>query len=151
MLCKPTFIDSLYVCFLIIVLSAPSLKMLFVVGVDNVGSCRYESLCDMLNKISDTLCPILNPYKLPCKCPIPSGTYSVGPQTLFIKDPGLSWLANGTFCLTAVHATLFFNIYSQVTTKFRPNSSARMAARWVASKLSFLLRAAIEMSIILLK
>ena len=70
--------------------------------VGNVGSCTYNNLCDMLGSVSGTLCPVFEPFGVPCKCPIESDAYRFGPFSFKLPDPRLPWLTNGDYRARAV-------------------------------------------------
>eukprot|EP01122_Echinamoeba_exundans_P006070 TRINITY_DN1638_c0_g2_i1.p1 TRINITY_DN1638_c0_g2~~TRINITY_DN1638_c0_g2_i1.p1 ORF type:complete len:216 (-),score=59.06 TRINITY_DN1638_c0_g2_i1:337-939(-) len=67
---------------------------------DNVGSCTYSDPCAMIASYSNTLCPALKPYNVPCQCPFPATQFSAGPLSFFVKNPGINWLTNGDLRLT---------------------------------------------------
>jgi ganglioside GM2 activator len=41
--------------------------------IDGIGSCTYGDLC----KNWPQICPKLQPYGIPCTCPLPANTYTV--------------------------------------------------------------------------
>lgn len=52
---------------------------------DQVGSCTYDNVCEILSKID---CPaILTKYGIPCHCPFAKGTYNLPPTTLYVNKP----------------------------------------------------------------
>lgn len=50
---------------------------------NNVGSCTYDNVCEILSKFD---CPaILTKYGIPCHCPFARGTYNLPPTTLYVN------------------------------------------------------------------
>jgi hypothetical protein len=81
-------------------------------GEDNVGSCTYSDPCTLIASYSDKLCPALQPYNVPCKCPFPATQFSAGPVSFFLKNPGINWLTNGTSlpCFSVAVFFFFFHL-----------------------------------------
>jgi len=49
--------------------SLAAADLMCLIGVDNLGSCTYETnLCDLLSKNQQQICAILKPLGLPCQC-----------------------------------------------------------------------------------
>jgi len=63
--------------------------------IENVGSCSYDDLCDVLPK--HPCGPILTKYHIPCHCPFPEGSYALPPVSVKTKNPNLDWLTDGDF------------------------------------------------------
>lgn len=69
--------------------------------VDEVGSCHYQDICDILDQLipPGQDCPEpLHTYGLPCHCPFKAGDYSL-PQSVF-SLPKMDlpfWLTNGQY------------------------------------------------------
>ncbi|KAH9525100.1 hypothetical protein Btru_000333 [Bulinus truncatus] len=63
----------------------------------NFGSCTYHDVCNLLENINGTCPQFLANNSIPCKCPVPSATYTV-PQvtipidlkTFGLRIPGIS-------------------------------------------------------------
>ena len=54
-------------------------------------------VCDLIGKISDADCAnYLKPNHIPCRCPIPEGTYTLSPHTFQIPEAtgAWSWIAS---------------------------------------------------------
>jgi len=68
--------------------------------VDNVGSCNYEDVCQLLPQLN---CPApFKKYGIPCACPIKAGTYKLPPTPFFVNPVGIpSWLESGDYQATA--------------------------------------------------
>jgi ganglioside GM2 activator len=68
--------------------------------VDNVGSCTYDNICEIMDQVSNTTCnnPIFRDNNLPCKCPIKADKYYLPPTSFLVQIPdNLSWMADGDF------------------------------------------------------
>jgi ganglioside GM2 activator len=65
--------------------------------INNVGSCNYKSLCDLIHN-----CPLwLHDYNIPCPCPLDAGTYTIpAPGKSFHIGSGSS-LYDGNYKATA--------------------------------------------------
>ncbi|KAE8613841.1 hypothetical protein XENTR_v10007890 [Xenopus tropicalis] len=74
--------------------------------IDNVGSCTYDNVCELIDTIfpPGQQCPEpLRTYGLPCHCPFKEGVYSLPDTTLTLPDVDLpAWLANGNYRVTGV-------------------------------------------------
>lgn len=74
--------------------------------VEQLGSCTYDNLCDLLDIIipPGELCPEpLHTYGLPCHCPFKEGTYSLPPSDFSLPDLELpSWLSTGNYRIVSV-------------------------------------------------
>ncbi|KAM4747313.1 ganglioside GM2 activator [Rhinophrynus dorsalis] len=72
--------------------------------VDNIGSCTYDHICDLLDDLipPGQECPEpLRTYDLPCHCPIKAGSYSLPETDIEIPNIYLpSWLTNGNYRVT---------------------------------------------------
>ncbi|MEE6478377.1 hypothetical protein FKM82_011837 [Ascaphus truei] len=72
--------------------------------VDNIGSCTYDNVCDLLDLVIEPGKPCPEPlrtYGLPCHCPFKAGSYSLPDTSINVPDLSLpSWLANGNYRLT---------------------------------------------------
>ncbi|KAG8509303.1 Ganglioside GM2 activator [Galemys pyrenaicus] len=74
--------------------------------VEQIGSCTYENICDML----DTLVPPGHPcpeplhtFGLPCHCPFRAGTYSLPRSDFTLPDLELpGWLSSGHYRVQGV-------------------------------------------------
>ncbi|XP_054547541.1 ganglioside GM2 activator [Talpa occidentalis] len=74
--------------------------------VEQMGSCTYENICDML----DTLIPpghpcpgLLHTYGLPCHCPFKAGTYALPRSDFTLPDLELpGWLSSGHYRVQGV-------------------------------------------------
>ncbi|XP_026773314.3 ganglioside GM2 activator [Pangasianodon hypophthalmus] len=78
--------------------------------VDELGSCHYQDICDILNQLipPGQDCPEpLHTYGLPCHCPFKAGDYSL-PQTVFSlpKTELPFWLTNGQYRVQGVLGNL---------------------------------------------
>ncbi|TNN61053.1 Ganglioside GM2 activator [Liparis tanakae] len=75
--------------------------------VEEVGSCHYDDLCDLLTQLvpPGQDCPEpLHTYGLPCHCPFKAGSYSLPLSDFSLPVMDLpSWLTNGAY---RVHAVL---------------------------------------------
>eukprot|EP01126_Amoeba_proteus_P030725 TRINITY_DN302_c0_g1_i14.p1 TRINITY_DN302_c0_g1~~TRINITY_DN302_c0_g1_i14.p1 ORF type:complete len:192 (-),score=35.45 TRINITY_DN302_c0_g1_i14:10-585(-) len=71
--------------------------------LDGFGSCTYDDPCSLLDKLHNSLCPVLQPKGIPCACPLTPGSYSTGSSgiSIFLQDPHLSWLTDGDFYIKA--------------------------------------------------
>ncbi|KAK9518544.1 hypothetical protein VZT92_023850 [Zoarces viviparus] len=74
--------------------------------VEEVGSCHYEDLCDLLTQLvpPGQDCPEpLHTYGLPCRCPFKAGSYSLPESDFYLPFMDLpSWLTNGNYRLQGV-------------------------------------------------
>ncbi|XP_062856034.1 ganglioside GM2 activator [Trichomycterus rosablanca] len=69
--------------------------------VDELGSCHYQDICDILNQLippgQDCPEPLVT-YGLPCHCPFKAGDYSLPQSDFILPDVELpSWLTNGQY------------------------------------------------------
>jgi len=69
--------------------------------VDNIGSCTYDNICDYLTPDNPVCLPPFSNYGIPCQCPIPAGSYALPSITVPTKNPGLSWLTDGSYYIKA--------------------------------------------------
>ncbi|KAH3756281.1 ganglioside GM2 activator [Pelomyxa schiedti] len=74
--------------------------------VDNIGSCTYDDVCLILDKIAQNYtCPdLLVENNIPCVCPYPAGTYVLPTTTMGpipLPPPILDWLTDGNYRVTA--------------------------------------------------
>lgn len=53
--------------------------------VDNVGSCHYDDLCNLLSQITTCPDPFIK-HNIPCKCPFKKGTYFLPPSEFKITS-----------------------------------------------------------------
>uniref|UniRef100_A0A8D0GDR0 Ganglioside GM2 activator n=1 Tax=Sphenodon punctatus TaxID=8508 RepID=A0A8D0GDR0_SPHPU len=69
--------------------------------VDNIGTCKYDDLCDILDRAipPGTPCPEpLRSYGIPCHCPFKAGSYALPTCSFYIPNLDLpSWLTNGNY------------------------------------------------------
>lgn len=76
--------------------------------VEQIGSCTYEDVCNMLTTLipPGESCPEpLHTYGLPCHCPFKEGTYSLPKSEFTIPDLELpSWLSTGNYRIEGVLA-----------------------------------------------
>ncbi|XP_003782076.1 ganglioside GM2 activator [Otolemur garnettii] len=74
--------------------------------VEEIGSCVYEDICDMLNNLIPPGVPCPEPlhtYGLPCHCPFKEGTYSLPKSDFTVPDLELpSWLTNGNYRIESI-------------------------------------------------
>nr|XP_057913603.1 ganglioside GM2 activator [Doryrhamphus excisus] len=74
--------------------------------LEEVGSCHYRDVCDVLNQLIPPGhdCPEpLHTYGLPCRCPFHAGSYSLPESDFFLPYMDLpSWLTNGNYRLQGV-------------------------------------------------
>ncbi|XP_062044796.1 ganglioside GM2 activator [Lepus europaeus] len=74
--------------------------------VEQLGSCTYEDVCNMLATLipPGESCPEpLYTYGLPCHCPFKEGTYSLPKSEFTIPDLELpSWLSTGNYRVEGV-------------------------------------------------
>ncbi|XP_012815181.1 ganglioside GM2 activator [Xenopus tropicalis] len=74
--------------------------------IDNIGSCTYDNICEVL----DTSFPLgepcpepLHTYGIPCHCPFEAGVYSLPEATFTLPNVELpSWLTSGDYHVNAV-------------------------------------------------
>lgn len=67
--------------------------------VDNIGSCTYDDLCELIPYQSECPRP-LSTYHIPCQCPFAKGNYYLPPYEFDLPDPGgnvPSWLVSGEY------------------------------------------------------
>ncbi|CAG9819663.1 unnamed protein product [Phaedon cochleariae] len=48
--------------------------------VQNIGSCTYEDLCEFGISMNETCPKLFTDNQVPCRCPIPQGTYTILPM-----------------------------------------------------------------------
>jgi len=91
--------------------------------VQNIGSCTYQDPCALMDKDAK-LCPTIQPYGLPCHCPIKANHYGTPGAgiTVETKNPGYSWLADGDFSVQATingakSGEVLGCVYAEVTLK----------------------------------
>ncbi|XP_037657983.1 ganglioside GM2 activator [Choloepus didactylus] len=69
--------------------------------LDQIGSCTYDDVCDVLNTLipPGQACPEpLHTYGLPCHCPFKEGTYSLPKSDFTVPDLEIpSWLSSGNY------------------------------------------------------
>nr|XP_005173176.1 ganglioside GM2 activator isoform X1 [Danio rerio] len=69
--------------------------------LDEIGSCHYPNVCDLLNQLIPPPqdCPEpLHTYGLPCHCPFKAGDYALPSSEIDIPDVELpGWLTNGHY------------------------------------------------------
>ncbi|XP_056146173.1 ganglioside GM2 activator [Lampris incognitus] len=74
--------------------------------LDEVGSCHYKDVCDLLSQLipPGQECPEpLHTYGLPCHCPFKPGSYSLPPSEFYLPDMDLPyWLTNGDYRIQGV-------------------------------------------------
>ncbi|XP_008309264.1 ganglioside GM2 activator [Cynoglossus semilaevis] len=74
--------------------------------VEELGSCHYPDVCDILDQVipPGLDCPEpLRTYGLPCHCPFKSGSYSLPKSDFYLPDIELpSWLTNGHYRVQGV-------------------------------------------------
>ncbi|XP_026199931.1 ganglioside GM2 activator [Anabas testudineus] len=74
--------------------------------VENLGSCHYKDLCDILNQLipPGQDCPEpLHTYGLPCHCPFKAGSYSLPQSDFYLPYVDLPyWLTNGNYRVQGV-------------------------------------------------
>uniref|UniRef100_A0A8C6W3B7 GM2 ganglioside activator protein n=1 Tax=Nannospalax galili TaxID=1026970 RepID=A0A8C6W3B7_NANGA len=74
--------------------------------VEQIGSCTYEDVCDLLNKLippGETCPEPLHSYGLPCHCPFKEGTYSLPTSSFTLPDLELpSWLSTGNYRIQSI-------------------------------------------------
>lgn len=74
--------------------------------VEEMGSCRYEDACDLLNQLipPGQDCPEpLHSYGLPCRCPFKAGSYSLPKTDFTLPNVDLPyWLTNGNYRVQGV-------------------------------------------------
>ncbi|XP_007528830.1 ganglioside GM2 activator [Erinaceus europaeus] len=74
--------------------------------VEQIGSCKYEDICDILNDLIPPGHPCPEPlrtYGLPCHCPIRAGTYSLPKSDFTLPDLELpSWLSTGHYRIQGI-------------------------------------------------
>ncbi|KAL1778834.1 ganglioside GM2 activator [Sigmodon hispidus] len=74
--------------------------------VEQLGSCTYEDVCELLNLYipPGEPCPEpLHSYGLPCHCPFKEGTYSLPTSNFTVPDLELpSWLSTGNYRVQGV-------------------------------------------------
>ncbi|XP_034399984.1 ganglioside GM2 activator [Cyclopterus lumpus] len=74
--------------------------------VEEVGSCHYKDVCDLLTQLipPGQDCPEpLHTYGLPCRCPFKAGSYSLPPSDFDLPVMDLpSWLTNGDYRVQGV-------------------------------------------------
>ncbi|XP_040851545.1 ganglioside GM2 activator isoform X2 [Ochotona curzoniae] len=74
--------------------------------VEQVGSCTYDDICNMLDTLipPGQLCPEpLHTYGLPCHCPFKEGTYSLPVSEFTVPDLELpSWLSSGNYRIQGI-------------------------------------------------
>ncbi|XP_075756697.1 ganglioside GM2 activator [Pelodiscus sinensis] len=74
--------------------------------LDQIGSCTYEDLCNILDNAipPGTPCPEpLLSYGLPCHCPFKQGSYSLPSSEFYLPVIELpSWLTNGDYRIEGV-------------------------------------------------
>lgn len=74
--------------------------------VEQMGSCTYEDICNIIDLLipSGSPCPEpLHTYGLPCHCPFKAGTYAMPKSTFTLPDlemPG--WLSTGDYRVQAI-------------------------------------------------
>jgi ganglioside GM2 activator len=66
--------------------------------IDNIGSCTYDDLCELIPYI-DECPPPLSTYHIPCQCPFAAGNYSLPQYEFDLPYPGNlpSWLVSGDY------------------------------------------------------
>ncbi|XP_063955335.1 ganglioside GM2 activator-like [Lytechinus pictus] len=74
--------------------------------IDNVGSCTYDDICEMLNTTFPPSQPCPEPFAssgLPCHCPFSAGDYNLPATQVEVDDTGIpSWLSSGDYQVKAV-------------------------------------------------
>ncbi|XP_059202110.1 ganglioside GM2 activator [Centropristis striata] len=74
--------------------------------VDELGSCHYRDICDILNQLipPGQDCPEpLHTYGLPCRCPFKAGSYSLPKSDFYLPNMDLPyWLTNGNYRVQGV-------------------------------------------------
>lgn len=74
--------------------------------VEQLGSCTYDNVCDLLDTYipPGEPCPEpLHTYGLPCHCPFKEGTYSLPTSNFTVPDLDLpSWLSTGNYRIQSV-------------------------------------------------
>ncbi|XP_053423408.1 ganglioside GM2 activator [Nycticebus coucang] len=74
--------------------------------VEEIGSCVYDDVCDMLNNLIPPGVPCPEPlhtYGLPCHCPFKEGTYSLPKSDFTVPDLELpSWLTSGNYRIESI-------------------------------------------------
>ncbi|XP_048189855.1 ganglioside GM2 activator [Perognathus longimembris pacificus] len=74
--------------------------------VEQLGSCTYDNVCDMLDDYipPGQSCPEpLYAYGLPCHCPFKEGTYSLPTTSFTLPDLELpSWLSSGNYRVQSI-------------------------------------------------
>jgi len=68
--------------------------------IDNVGSCQYSDVCQLLAKFE---CPAaFKKYGIPCQCPVKDASYSLPATSFYVDDSKLpSFVADGDYHVTA--------------------------------------------------
>ncbi|XP_075066193.1 ganglioside GM2 activator-like [Mixophyes fleayi] len=81
-------------------------EWLTVPCIDQLGSCTYNDVCDMLDTFfkPGKQCPApLQTYGLPCHCPFKAGTYTLPSTSVTIPNLSLpSWLAEGSYRVSGI-------------------------------------------------
>jgi ganglioside GM2 activator len=64
--------------------------------VENLGSCNYTNICDLL---PPPPCPLpFQQQRIPCTCPFPAGTYNVNNLPLDLTSAKIHyWISEGDF------------------------------------------------------
>uniref|UniRef100_UPI00398F8AAF ganglioside GM2 activator-like n=1 Tax=Pristiophorus japonicus TaxID=55135 RepID=UPI00398F8AAF len=74
--------------------------------VDQIGSCKYDDVCQLLNLAipPGQECPEpLFTYGIPCHCPFKAGDYSLPETSFYIPPMELPyWLTNGNYKANAI-------------------------------------------------
>ncbi|XP_038628149.1 ganglioside GM2 activator [Tachyglossus aculeatus] len=74
--------------------------------VEQIGSCTYDNICDVLDSLIPPGQPCPEPlrtYGLPCHCPFKEGTYSLPESHFSLPDIDLpSWLSTGNYRIDGV-------------------------------------------------
>jgi len=75
----------------------------YIPCVDGLGSCSFDDVCELFDYLNQESCSEVKKWNMPCKCPIPAGSYSIpNPGAkVFLTNPNVSWLTNGNYCLAA--------------------------------------------------
>ncbi|XP_018411077.1 PREDICTED: ganglioside GM2 activator-like [Nanorana parkeri] len=74
--------------------------------LDEVGSCTYDDVCDILDQLIEPGQPCPEPlhtYGIPCHCPFQSGSYYLPVTSFYVPDlPLPSMFTSGSYRVTVV-------------------------------------------------
>ncbi|KAJ8015057.1 hypothetical protein DPEC_G00022180 [Dallia pectoralis] len=78
--------------------------------VDEIGSCQYTDVCNLLNLLipPGQDCPEpLHTYGMPCHCPFKAGVYTLPESGFYLPDMDLPyWLTNGHYKVQGVFGSM---------------------------------------------